>query len=147
MFRSLSLFFVLALLGACGAASSSVPIKGSDGDRARLAGEWKGEFEGVNNGRKGTIDFTFEMGRHTADAKVVLDIGGEPVALKVAYLQVDAGHLIGVIEPYQDPTCDCTVETRFEGSVSPGYVIGTYKVNPATGEAMIGNWSLERVAD
>ena len=41
MVRSLFFVSVLSLLGACGSSLSAVPVKGADGDRARLAGEWK----------------------------------------------------------------------------------------------------------
>jgi hypothetical protein len=135
------------MLGACASSMSSVPVKGSDGDVARLAGEWKGEFEGVNDARAGTIDFSFEMGRHTADAKVVMTIDGKPIQLKVAVLNVDDSQVAGRMEPYLDPTCDCEVEGQFEGALSAGYIVGTYSMEPNGGEKRVGNWSAERIAE
>jgi len=147
MVRSLSLAVVLSFVAACGSSITSVPVKGADGDRARLTGAWKGEFEGANNHRSGTIDFNLEMGRHTADAKVVMQVGEDKVQLKVAYLEVDSARLVGKIEPYLDPSCNCTVQTDFEGSVSPGFIVGTYRVRPSGGQQMTGSWSAERIED
>jgi len=147
MVRSLSLVTVLALLGACASSMSTVPVRGDADDIARLAGEWKGQFEGVNNSRRGTIDFNFAMGRHTADAKVIMQVDGKPLRLAVANLQIDDAQVRGTIEPYVDPTCNCRIETKFEGALSSGFMVGTYSVHPDGAAPRTGNWSAERIDD
>ncbi|RMH38487.1 MAG: hypothetical protein D6689_19450 [Deltaproteobacteria bacterium] len=133
---------------ACGGAMGQVPVRGDDAEVARLAGEWKGQFEGVDNAKTGTIDLNFQLGRHTADARVTLlgaSTDGSAMKLKVEYLAVENGTIRGKIEPYVDPECSCKVETEFEGALTGDYIVGTYFARPAAGGERKGQWSAERV--
>lgn len=150
MVRTLSLVAVLSLLGACASSMSSVPVRGDDRDVARMVGEWKGEFEGANNERRGTIKMILELGRHTAAAQVTMvgaTADGSDLKLKVEYLRIEDGAVIGEIEPYDDAACGCTVETRFEGVLSGDFMIGTYLARmTGTGQELTGQWSAERIS-
>jgi hypothetical protein len=147
--KLLPLFIAVSVLGACGSSMSSVPVQGEDKELAALAGEWKGEFEGDTRERRGTIAFDLELGRHTANAKVIMNsTAGAPVDLKVEYLKVVNGQLRGKIEPYMDPGCNCTVNTEFEGSLTSGFIVGTYvAAMDADGKKLTGQWSAERIDD
>lgn len=151
MVRTLSLIAVLSLLGACASSMSSFPVRGQDEDVARMVGEWKGEFQGNNNERRGTIKMNLELGRHTAGAQVTMHgatADGSPLELRVEYLKIQDGTVLGEIEPYDDATCDCKVETTFEGALSGDYLIGTYHERmTGTGRERRGQWSAERIIE
>ncbi len=151
MVRALSLVAVVSLLGACASSMSSVPVKGPDKDVARMVGEWKGEFEGTDNERRGTIEMVFELGRHTADARVTMvgaTADGSALKLKVESLKVEDGGVTGTIEPYDDAACGCKVETRFEGVLSGDFIVGTYLARmTGNGRELSGQWSAERISE
>jgi len=149
MVRIISLVAVLALLGACGSSMSSVPVRGHDQDLARMAGEWKGEFEGSDRARRGTIKMILETGRHTASAQVTMvgaKADGSSIRLKVEYLKIADGEVVGQIESYDDAACGCKVETKFEGVMSGDFMIGTYLARmTGTDKELSGQWSAERI--
>ncbi len=150
MTRKAPLAVAIALLAAaCGSSLNSVPVRGSDGEVVALAGEWKGQFDGIANGRRGTIAFALETGRHTADGKVMMyDEGSkaDPTHLRIEYLEVANHQVTGRIQDYQDPTCNCVVETHFEGAITGDIIIGTYRVKAqGTDQERLGQWSVERV--
>ena len=150
MVRVLTLTALTAVaLAGCAASASSVPVRGEDAERALLAGEWRGQFDGVRDERHGKIEFNLEMGRHTADGEVVVFApkkGEPPMQLRIEYLAVEDNKVKGKIEPYTDPECNCVVETEFEGDLTGDFIIGTYAARmPATGAARQGEWTAERV--
>jgi len=142
---------VLALLTfavGCAGSMPSVAVKGSTSDRAKLAGDWEGNFEALRSDQKGTIAFSFQAGRHTGTGSMVMSVPGQPApqALAIDYIQVASGTIKGKVEAYQDPDCDCTIETEFEGAVAGDIIEGTYTSRLlGKDESRAGFWSVQRM--
>ena len=138
----------LALVGACGATQSSVQVKGPTEDVVLLAGDWQGEYRGIESGRQGTIKFSLAVGRHTADGYVKMfpeGAKGAPRALKIQFVQVDHGQVTGRIDAYTDPSCNCQVETVFSGSVEGDVIDGMFETKVVgSEESHRGQWSVYR---
>jgi len=97
---SLSLFSLLAV--ACASSGTSVPVKGPESDLATLAGEWKGHYENDGAGRSGEITFKLEVGRHSAEGQVVMQLPtGEARPLKIQFVEIANRELKGKIDPYR----------------------------------------------
>jgi hypothetical protein len=142
----LAMTLMTALTGACGASATSITMKGKDPDIALLAGDWTGEYRGLDSGRTGPIHFALEVGRHTADGEVSLDEG--KTALKVSFVQVQRGSVSGKMAPYTDPQCSCEVQTEFLGTVEGNTIEGTYVTSiPGTGRTQKGAWTVTRQAE
>ena len=139
--RKLFVGLVLSL-SACAATAKQVEVKGGNEDLVKLAGNWEGQYEGLDSGRTGAIKFNLEVGRHTADGEVFL---GGNTPLKITFVQVEGGQVNGRIDPYTDPTCNCMVRTEFEGLFRGDSVDGTFttKVLP-DGKELRGNWQVAR---
>lgn len=149
MIRTTVLASILTLAAACGASQSSVEVRGGTEEIAMLAGQWHGSYEGLQSGRRGTITFDLEVGRHTAEGEVLMNaLGAESAAtpLKIKFVSVSRGAISGRIEPYMDPQCNCEVRTTFEGKVRGDAITGTFVSvpdHPDFGEQS-GWWSVER---
>src|SRR5437879_12817164 len=62
-----------ALVTACAAAHQpSVPIAGTAGDMAALAGQWEGSYSSASTGRSGSISFTLSAGNDSAFGDVIM---------------------------------------------------------------------------
>lgn len=140
--------FTVMLLAACGASSSSVPVKGKDSDVALLAGKWEGQYEGVDSGRHGTIRFDLSLGFHTAEGQVFMQAGeGEPVPLQIKFVNIGEGKISGKITPYTDPSCKCMVETEFTGLLEGANMSGGFTTRGTGIPEQTGRWSAQRTAD
>ena len=138
----------LSLASGCAAGLPSVAVKGSTPDRARLAGEWQGNFEALRSDLKGTIAFSLDAGRHTGSGAMTMTVPGEaqPRALALDYIQVAEGSVKGKVEAYKDPQCDCMVETEFEGALAGDLIEGTYTSRMVgTDKSRAGFWSVQRM--
>jgi hypothetical protein len=141
-----TLFVALSLsLAACGGAVSSIEMKGGDTDVASLAGEWEGSYTGIETGRSGPVKFSLTLGRHTANGTVLMD--GTP--LQVEFVSVEDGSIAGKMDPYQEPSCTCQVQTEFTGTVIGDAITGSYTttVVGAPDKQMHGEWSVARKLD
>ena len=137
--------FALAFLftAACGGAMGQIEMKGKDADLAALAGDWQGNYQQLENGRTGQIQFSLELGRHTADGQVLM--GPTATPLKVSFVKVKESTVTGKIEPYIDPACMCQVSTEFLGTVAGNEIDGTFTTKAvASGAEMHGTWKVER---
>ncbi len=131
-----------ATLAACGGSPKAVEVKGQETETAKLAGEWEGSYEGKESGRTGTVKFSLQLGRHTAEGEVFM--GGE-TPLKIQFIEVEGGRIQGTIAPYTDPNCSCEVETSFLGIVSGDSISGEFSTKiGATGSIQTGNWQVVR---
>lgn len=142
--RRLALIALAALVAlvACAGSKKDVEVKGGDPELARLAGTWRGDYQGVESGREGPIEFALELGRHTATGQVLMG-GGTP--LQIEFVAVEHGKLAGTIAPYTDPSCACEVETRFLGTLAADAIDGTFETKvSATGQVQTGTWRVER---
>jgi hypothetical protein len=141
MHRLLALTFVVT--AACGGAVSQIEVKGGDPDLAAIAGDWQGKYQGMETGRTGDIQFSLQLGRHTADGEIYM--GGSHTPLKIRFVQVQRGQISGQIEPYVEPSCNCQVQTEFLGTVAGNEIDGTFTTKiPANGAEMHGTWQVAR---
>jgi hypothetical protein len=134
------LFVVVAACG--GAGTKDVAVKGPDNELAKLAGDWAGDYKGIESGREGTVTFSLQMGSHTAEGEVVM---GGTTPLKVEFVQVKSGEVKGTIAPYKDPNCSCEVETSFVGTLSGDTISGNFETKvSASGQTQTGSWQVTR---
>jgi hypothetical protein len=136
------------LVSACAGSSKQVPGRGTTTDRVHLVGNWEGEYEGLQSGRRGTILFELATGHPTAQGRVVMvpaGTGRQPQPLAIEFVQVDETQVSGTIAPYEDPQCDCMVRTEFEGAVRGDLINGTFVTYLLdTDQQQAGWWSVSR---
>ena len=133
----------VTILAACTYHPSSFPMYGRIDDRSRLAGEWLGEFSSAHPDRSGSIAVQIEPGRDSASGEVSVQAshvgqrirhqeqGFYPRAstatvLRIRYMRAGESTVEGVLEPYYDPDCDCTVTTTFLGVLHGDSITGQY---------------------
>lgn len=133
---------LLAVLAAAACAGTQpVAVAGPAPDRARLAGQWVGEFQG-ETGRTGSIQFTFTTSGDSAVGDIqmigdegVVTTGPEgrptlapiPMVLTVRFVRIAGDRIRGVLEDYRDPVCGCRVTTVFEGTLRGDVIAGEYR--------------------
>jgi hypothetical protein len=138
----MKLMFAVALLVGCAASQKEVAVQGTDLDLARVAGDWEGEYKGVESGRTGPVSFSLQVGSHTAEGQVVM---GGATPLKINFVKIKQNEVKGTIAPYVDPRCSCEVETSFLGRLGNDEIDGTFETKvSATGQTQTGNWSVRR---
>jgi hypothetical protein len=155
---------VLAVAGlaASGTACASHPpeteVSASDFDLNPLVGEWRGDYTNPEAGRTGTIAFTLRAGESSASGKVVM-IPGKADSLasaaamarsviNISFMRKEGRKVSGTLDPYRDPTCDCIVNTNFEGTFTDGRTIeGTFTTVPSQSGRNVtgGKWKVTRV--
>lgn len=136
--------FALLVVAACGGSQKSVEMKGGDPELAKIAGDWTGDYHGVESGRDGTISFALQLGRHTAEGEVHMGAPEAP-ALKIEFVAIDGGRVSGTIAPYVDPNCTCEVVTTFVGTATGDRIAGTFETKVSTsGETQTGDWQVTR---
>ena len=155
---------VLGLAG-CASVPSTTPISGNPAAIDQLAGEWEGVYTSEETGRSGSIAFVLRAGSDTARGDVVmmprhaLDASGSseryPRAtgataelLTIRFVFVSDGEVRGVLDPYRDPDCGCTLTTTFRGMVQGDVIEGSFV---SEGEGMHhlparGRWRVVRTA-
>ncbi|MEM9491614.1 MAG: hypothetical protein AAGC55_20885 [Myxococcota bacterium] len=134
---------------ACGGAASQVEVKGSDSDVVGLAGAWKGEYVGVDSGRKGEIVFNLTAGHYTAEGEVLMHPDNAPNKtrpLKIRFVEVDGGGTLrGTMEPYTDPQCQCSMIAEFVGQRQGDRIEGKFTASEVGSErSQTGRWWAER---
>ena len=138
------LFTFAIVLGACGGSQKAVEVKGDDNEMAKIVGDWTGDYHGVESGRDGTIDFSLELGRHTAIGEIHMGAPDAP-PLKIEFVAVDGGKISGSVAPYTDPNCTCEVQTTFTGTVAGDTISGTFETKiSANGQVQTGDWQVTR---
>jgi predicted small secreted protein len=144
----ITLSLVSMFLTGCAATTSGVPVRGKDDEVFRMRGEWVGEYSSSETGRSGTIRFALKGGRRTADGEVTMNLpGGEERQLRIASLRIRGDELIGELERYVDPSCSCSVDTEFVGTMTDGAIDGVFKIRPVgTTRELSGVWHVERLS-
>ena len=153
------------LVSACSRTAAPVPVVASPADIQRLAGEWVGEYGSPETGRSGSIVFTLDsaedhahgdvlMGAPTRNWSAFEDRTMEPVAsgdreamrvLTIRFVRATGDQVSGVLDPYDDPACDCPVRTEFIGRLVGDTLAGTYEtLRVAGGRATTGRWRVVR---
>jgi hypothetical protein len=147
LIRTAIILSAALLFTACATTGSSVQVKGTDTELVQLAGEWSGDYQGLESGREGQITFNLSLGRHTASGEVLMYAkdSQQPRALPIRFVQVDDGRVSGKIGPYVDPACNCEVETEFLGDVEGNVIDGTFVTRiAALSREQTGLWSVTR---
>lgn len=135
----------LTLVGiACALNPPPVPVEGSKSELASLTGEWVGEYKSVETGRSGSIWFKLAAGRDTAFGDVVMVPVGNGAAhidptvtdpamqarhsqaLSIHFVSVSGNRVMGTIDLYPSPDCDCALLTRFEGELLGDRITGSF---------------------
>jgi hypothetical protein len=142
----LRLTVLTAALGvaACTPVVLKTPVSGTPTAVARLAGDWQGDYTSAESGRRGLIAFRLRAGADTAEGDVIMQSRDEsdpvpnvsPVpwdamrttqqALAIRFVLVGADEVSGVLAPYRDPSCGCTLTTTFRGTVRGDTIEGTF---------------------
>lgn len=147
---------------ACGRPQTPVPVVGVVADVSQLAGDWTGEYSSVASGRRGSIVFHLSAGVDTARGDVLMapmwtgrppagEVSpGMPVTpttqmLRIEFVRIAGGEVSGLLAPYTDPTCGCTLRTTFIGRLRADTLEGTYaSLHRQTGERQSGRWRVVR---
>lgn len=136
---------MLLLMGAgCAPIVSKTPVQGAPANVSRLAGEWVGDYSSVESGRRGTITFSLRAGADTAEGDIIMESRpmNDPSApdavlpreaarttrevLSIRFVMVGENDVSGVLDPYKDPACGCTLTTTFRGTIRGNVIEGTF---------------------
>jgi hypothetical protein len=159
-----SLLSAMPLLVVLGCASSTPPppvlVVGAPEAIGALAGAWRGEYWSADTGRSGVIRFELQASdeqawgavwmspaHHGADELGTGATGPHGAQeLEIRFVRaLDEGVVMGTLEPYRDPECDCQLSTRFVGKLGGGAIEGTYTTEgPAGHRTTEGRWRVER---
>jgi len=151
------------LLAACSANPSPVPVLASPEDLVGLSGRWEGTYESQETGRSGSIVFNLDAGRDTATGDVIM-IPAErdrrnyqmdrsmPRAPQMApaevipirIVRVRGDRVMGRLEAYRAPECDCEATTLFRGQRTGDRIEGTYVTEGDGLRRSRGRWVVER---
>jgi len=151
----------LVALAGCSSMPAPVPLVGNSSDVAQLEGEWAGEYFSTETLRSGSISFTLAAGADTAFGDVLMlprqlheahttdavqtHEHVRPTVLPIRVIMTSGDRLNGVLDPYDDPECRCTLMTVFEGRIQAGTIEGSYvSTNTMTGEVTRGEWKVTR---
>lgn len=159
MTRSMAMVLAgLLAAGACRPVPMPVPV---EGDIARLAGEWRGEYWSAESGRSGIILFTLAAGADTAEGQVTMiprqddrprdpnqvpDVWRpQPTILTITFVRATGGWVTGRLDPYRDPECGCILRTTFTGRLTADTLTGTYtSLHQEMGQQVRGEWRAVR---
>lgn len=155
----------LALVSmSCAFNPPPVLVEGTPGEVATLTGEWVGEYHSVETGRSGSIWFKLDAGRDTAFGDVVMIPAGSAApqypptmsdasaqmrrsqALSIHFVSVAGNRVIGTIDLYPSPDCECELLTRFEGELRGDRIAGAFTTQHS-GHQMApqkGTWWVKR---
>ena len=166
--RTLLAASLVALAAACSATPAPVPVVAEPVDISALAGEWNGEYESPELGRRGSIVFTLRAGADTAHGDVLMIPRGyddplrpaeprtgrerersNPELLTIRFVRLDGGRVSGVLDPYRDPECGGALETSFTGRlVNDSTIEGTFVTTGPPGfPRSTGSWRVTRARD
>jgi hypothetical protein len=155
---------IAAMAFGCRYRPGPVPVLGSPGDLAQLAGDWEGEYSSPVAGRRGSIVFKITAQGDSAFGDVLMpvlagEIAPRPVdllaghelharsmeLLAIKFVTVSGGSIQGELEPYIAPDCDCLARTTFYGRVEGNGISGSFVTTTERG-IQRGEWSVRRVS-
>ena len=158
--------FAAAMLGAaCAPVIMKTPVSGPPPAVSRLVGDWQGEYSSVGSGRRGLIAFHLQAGADTAVGDVIMQSrpDGDPStanvppaswdalrttdeAIAIRFAFVSENEVTGVLNPYRDPTCGCTLSTTFRGTITDDIIEGTFHTEGSGISHMPtdGRWRVKR---
>ena len=146
---------------ACAYHPPPVPLQGRAADVERLAGRWRGSYDGGRGGRSGSIEFVLMAGEDHAHGDVVMVARGtrhvyrpwhdtiagptsEVDVLTIRFVAVEDGYISGELDAYRDPACDCRAATTFRGQLRGNVIEGTFVTQAAVGGPAHGRWRVQR---
>jgi hypothetical protein len=153
----------LATVG-CTPVVMKTPVSGPAPAVSRLVGEWQGDYSSVESGRRGVIAFRLRAGADTAEGDVIMQsrVDYDPSApnaslpwdamrtthqqLSIRFVFVSDTEISGVLNPYRDPDCGCTLTTTFRGKLQGDVIEGTFH-SEGSGISHIpqdGRWRVKR---
>lgn len=158
----IALIVMLGGLSAC-ASVPVVPLHGPIADFARLAGEWDGTYTSRDADRSGSLWFKLVAGEDHAHGDVQMTpdgsvaysrygLGTYPQApqrdvsrfLTIRFVRAAGDAIDGRLDPYWDPSCQCTAETAFRGRLIEGALRGTFVTRLSNGAQALGQWEALR---
>ncbi len=161
--RSQVCLSMLVALAGCSANPSPVPVQASAADLQGLAGRWEGTYESRQTGRSGSIVFNLDAGQDTATGDVVMipedrerrnyrSDGSLPRAPQMApaevipirIVRVQGERVVGRLESYRAPECDCQATTTFSGRRVGDRISGTFVTEGAGLRRSSGRWEVVR---
>lgn len=158
------IFAALLATTACSPVIMKTPVNGPAPAVSRLVGEWQGDYSSIESGRRGLIAFRLRAGADTAEGEVIMQSRTEndPSApnasvqwdamrttqqqLAIRFVFVSENELTGVLNPYRDPDCGCTLTTTFRGKIDGDVIEGTFH-SEGSGISHIpqdGRWRVKR---
>ena len=158
--KRLTLLVSLAgVLLACSSSPKPIAMMGSDEDIDRMVGSWMGTYEADAGDRSGTIQFELDRDADTATGQVVMYFGVfdparpseeqdvQSLRLAISFIQLGDGFVSGRLSPYLDPTCECMIETLFQGKLINDVIEGTFSSH-GTSERLLrsGTWKVIRAS-
>jgi hypothetical protein len=133
---------------SCAPVLTRTPVQGYSRAIAELAGEWEGSYTGDQSGRVGSIVFRLQAMTDTAEGDVLMtprrvletnevDVHRFPTTatgtasqrLTIRFVRVSGDEVSGVLDPYRDPDCGCTLSTTFVGILRGDTIEGTFQSN------------------
>ena len=159
-----SVSLLLAVLLGCSGHAPAITLQGEPTSIRSLAGEWAGEYWSAATERRGMINFSLGAGADTAYGDVLMFAPlGQPLraadrpnehaihgrqaqSLRIEVARVGFGSVVGVLEPYVAPDCDCRATTRFAGVVVGDTIRGTFVTTTERTTTRDGRWFVIRRA-
>ena len=162
LLRSVALVTFAFVTVSCALPRRPIEISSVDFDVSPLVGQWSGEYANPETGRKGTVEFTLRRGESAAFGEVMMvpitaSSGApatiapapsqRPTPLRISFIRKEGGGVVGTLDPYTDPECNCRVKTTFQGRFSDSATIeGTFATEGVNGgrSPTGGNWRVKR---
>jgi hypothetical protein len=156
-----SFLVTLAAATVLGCSSNPKPISmmGSPEDINLMVGSWIGTYASDAGDRSGTIQFELEKDVETASGRVVMYFGEidpsrpaeqqdvRSLRLAISFIQLGSGYVSGRLTPYLDPTCECMIETLFQGKLEGDTIEGTFSSHGVNEDLhRVGTWSVNRAS-
>ena len=142
-------------------------VSGSPPAISRLVGDWHGDYSSVESGRRGLISFRLRAGADTAEGDVIMQsrpdadpsvpdpsraswdaVRTNDEVLSIRFVLVTDDEVSGVLNPYRDPDCGCTLTTTFRGTLRGNVMEGKFHTEGSGISHMPadGRWRVKRAA-
>jgi len=159
MKRKTLLALATAAFLACSSNPKPISMMGSPEDISLMVGSWIGTYEAEDGNRSGTIQFELDRDEDTASGRVEMYFGvfdpASPIEqqdvvsirLAISFIQLGSGFVSGRLSPYLDPTCECMIETLFQGKLLGDVIEGTFSSH-GTNQRLLrsGSWKVIRAS-
>jgi hypothetical protein len=139
---------VVSLVLSCSSSKQGISLVGEKGEISDLTGMWRGTYDSDDGTRTGTIELNIAKDAKTATGSVIMRMSDNPdmpLRLAIRFVQIAEGWVSGRLDPYEDPDCNCLVESLFQGRLSGDSMVGTYSTRGVAEEFLrTGSWLMTR---